>query len=130
MLRRMALLFGVVFVAVALLGFVTAGSSMESDPETAPRLLGLFPVNLLHNLVHLAFGAWGILAARSWAAARMFCTLGGSLYLVLALLGFVAPSLFGLVPIGGNDVWLHALLAVSMLFVGATARAETERMVL
>jgi hypothetical protein len=33
--------------------------SMEADLDS--RLFGLFPVNILHNLVHLAFGAWGIL---------------------------------------------------------------------
>jgi hypothetical protein len=28
------------------------------------------------------------------------------------------------VPIGGNDVWLHAVLAIALLFFGFTAREE------
>ena len=130
MLQRATMIFGVVFLLVAILGFVTTGSSMEADPAMAPKLLGLFPVNVLHNVVHLLFGIWGLVAAKSWAASKTYCTVGGSLYLALAILGFISPSMFGLVPIGGHDIWLHALLAVALLTVGATARAATDRTVL
>lgn len=122
--QRVAQLFGWVFIAVAVAGFLTAGGSMEADMETAPRLLGLFPVNLLHNLVHLAFGVWGVLAARSWGGAKTYAQLGGVIYLVLAVLGLVAPTTFGLIPIGGNDVWLHALLGLALAYFGFTARQE------
>lgn len=127
LVQRAALIFGVVFVAVGLLGFVASGGSMEADPAMAPLLLGLFPVNVLHNLVHLGFGAWGLVASRSWNASKTYLVAGGAIYAVLAVLGLIAPDLFGLVPIGGNDIWLHALLAVAMLAIGLTARTETAR---
>ena len=127
LVQRAALIFGVVFVTVGLLGFVASGGSMEADPAMAPLLLGLFPVNVLHNLVHLGFGAWGLVASRSWNAAKTYLVVGGAIYAVLAVLGLIAPDLFGLVPIGGNDIWLHALLAVAMLAIGLTARTETAR---
>lgn len=41
---------------------------------------------------------------------------------MLPVLGLVAPTTFGLIPIGGNDVWLHALLGVVLAGVGFTAR--------
>jgi Domain of unknown function (DUF4383) len=119
--QRVALIFGVVFILVALLGFFTDGG-MRMDTEDPGLVLGLFPVNLLHNLVHLAFGVWGIAASRTWSAAVTYCRVGGVIYLVLALLGFVAPDGFGLVPLGGNDIWLHVLLGVALAAVGFTAR--------
>jgi hypothetical protein len=121
--QRVALVFGVVFLLVGILGLVTpGGTGMDADMETAPRLLGLFPVNLLHNLVHLAFGVWGIVASRRWGSAKTYCQAGGVIYLVLTVLGLVAPETFGLIPIGGNDVWLHALLGVALAYFGFTAR--------
>jgi hypothetical protein len=121
--QRVAQIFGVVFVLVALLGFVTpGGTGMEADHETAPRLLGLFPINLLHNLVHLAFGVWGLLASRTWTAAKTYAQVGGVAYLALAVLGFITPDTFGLIPIGGHDIWLHAVLGLALAYFGFTAR--------
>jgi hypothetical protein len=122
--QRVAQIFGWVFVLAAIAGFVASQGSMESDVEQAPRALGLFPVNLLHNFVHLAFGIWGIVAARSWSAAKGYCQAGGVIYLVLAVLGFFIPETFGLMPIGGNDIWLHILLGGSLAYFGFTARAR------
>lgn len=120
--QRVAQIFGVVFVLIAILGFVTSGASMESDPDRAPHLLGLFPVNLVHNLVHLAFGIWGLAASRSFSGATSYARIGGVIYLLLAVLGFVAPNGFGLVPLGGHDIWLHALLGIALAAIGFTAR--------
>jgi hypothetical protein len=122
LVQRVALIFGVVFIVVALLGFVTSGGSMDASMN-APKELGLFPVNVLHNVVHLLFGIWGVLAARSWSGAKTYCQVGGVIYIVLAILGFIAPTTFGLIPIGGNDIWLHALLGIVLAGVGFTARA-------
>ncbi|HEX6910610.1 MAG TPA: DUF4383 domain-containing protein [Longimicrobium sp.] len=121
--QKVAMVFGVVFLLVGLLGlFVPDGMSMEADNAAAPRLLGLFPVNLLHNLVHLAFGVWGILASRSWSAAKMYCRVGAVIYAVLVVLAFIDPTTFGLVPIGGNDIWLHAVLAAGLGYFGFVHR--------
>ena len=56
--------FGIAFLLVAVLGLATTGATMEASMDPAPRLLGGFPVNLLHNLIHLAFGVSGLLAGR------------------------------------------------------------------
>ena len=117
-----SLVFGVGFLLVAILGFVQGGMSMEADPNLAPKALGLFPVNLLHNAVHLAFGIWGLAAARTHEASRGYCRIAGVIYLVLTVVGFVAPTGFGLVPLGGADPFLHLVLGVPLAFVGFTAR--------
>jgi hypothetical protein len=118
MVQRVAQLFGVIFLLVGVLGFVASGMSMDANMDTAPKLLGMFPVNALHNVVHLVFGIWGLLAARTVIGATQFAKIGGGIYLALAVLGFVAPTTFGLIPIGGNDIWLHAVLGIVLLAVG------------
>jgi hypothetical protein len=130
LIQRVALAFGVVFLLVGVLGpFVPNGMSMEADPDTAGQLFGLFPVNLLHNLVHLAFGAWGIAASRSLGASRTYGKVGAGVYAVLVLLAFIDPTTFGLVPIGGNDIWLHALLAAGLAYIGFAPSGAGERAV-
>lgn len=123
--QRVAQIFGIVFILAAIAGFVAPGGmAMDANPETAGKALGIFPVNLLHNIVHLAFGIWGLAASRSFSGAKSYATIGGAIYLVLAVLGFVSATGFGLVPLGGNDIWLHIVLAAALLFFGMTAKAR------
>jgi len=125
MVKRIAMLFGAVFIVVGILGFMVPGGMQMGDVANAPKLLGLFPVNLLHNVVHIAVGVWGLAAGRAYASAVAYCKLLGFVYLALAALGFVIPAGFGLIPIGGNDIWLHCFLGVVLVAVGFMAKEET-----
>jgi hypothetical protein len=82
--------------------------------------LGLFPINILHNIVHLLFGIWGVLAYRSYAGARTYFRAVAIIYGLLTILGLLPATntTFGLIPIYGNDVWLHALLALVAAYFG------------
>ena len=123
-IQKLAAVFGVVFIIVAILGFLAAGGMQmqPTDPATAAKILGMFPVNLLHNVVHLLFGLWGLAASRSWGGSKQFFTVAGGIYLVLTIVGFLSPTGFGLVPLGGADVGLHCVLAIVMLAIGLTAK--------
>jgi hypothetical protein len=125
-IQKITAMFGVVFIAVALLGFITGGMSMDAHMSSAPRVAGLFPINAAHNAVHLVFGVWAIFAAKSAVSARRYCLLSGAIYLLLAGIGFVLPETFGLIPIGGNDITLHAVLGIALTAFGALAPAESE----
>lgn len=116
--QRLAQVFGWAFVLVGLAGFAATGMDMTADHMTAPRLFGLFPVNALHNVVHLVFGLWGLLGSRSYGGARTYLLGAGLTYLVLAALGYVAPNGLGLVPLGGNDIGLHLFLGLALLLSG------------
>jgi hypothetical protein len=125
LLRLFALVYGVAFLLVGLVGFVPALSPAHVHPGLAVdaesrMLFGLFPVNLLHNLVHIAFGIGGLVASRSLGAARLYARIVAISYAVLTILGLfpVANMLFGLVPLYGNDIWLHALLAAIAGYFG------------
>jgi len=121
-LQKLAGVFGVIFILVAILGFISPGGLVMAMDPTTGMVLGVFPVNLLHNIVHLAFGVWGFVASRSWSGSKTFFTAGGIIYVVLTCLGFLSPMGFGLVPLGGADIWLHGVLAIAMLAIGLTAK--------
>ena len=122
MVKRVAMVFGIVFLLIGILGIVSPGGmSMGADPAPA-MLLGLFPINLLHNLVHLSFGVWGLFASRSFAGAKLYAQVSGVVYLVLALCGLFIPTTFGLIPNSGNDIVLHAVFGLVLAGVGYTAK--------
>lgn len=77
-------------------------------------LFGLFPVNGIHNLVHIAFGIWYLAVWRSVHCARFYARAVAVIYAVLVIAGLIPGlnTLFGLVPLYGHDVWLHALIAL------------------
>ena len=115
--RTFAAIIGIAFLTAGMLGFVPA--LLERPPAGAPPLglqayygylLGLFPVNFIHNLVHLAIGAWGVAASRAARGARAYSKSLAVIYAVFAVAGLLPQlnTLFGLVPLHGYDVWLHA----------------------
>lgn len=118
--RYFALILGLAFLAIGILGFVPTLRTVESDMPAIDQaqhyglLFGLFAVNWLHNLGHLAFGAWGVLAYYSFGAARIYAAAVAVVYAVLTVMGLVPGLnvLFGAVPLYGNDVWLHAIIAI------------------
>ena len=135
-LRRFALVFGIVFLIVGAAGFIPAFVSPHTHPDVTVTTglgleLGLFPVNLLHNIVHLLFGVWGLMASRSHDGARAYARGTAVIYALLTVMGFI-PALrlhttFGLVPLYGNDIWLHALLAAIAGYFGFVHRQEPVR---
>jgi hypothetical protein len=114
MLKKIALVFGIVFIAVGLLGFV---------PAAAPdgHLLGLFHINPLHNVVHIASGAVALWAAMSTERnAKLYFQIFGVVYALVAVLGFVYGDqpILGLVANNAADTWLHVVIAVVALYLG------------
>ena len=133
--RTFALVWGILFLIVVASGFIP-GMLQPPAPGDPPlvvdsmhgRALGLFPVNILHNLVHLVFGVWGLLAYRSLDAAKAYAKVVAIIYIVFAVMGLV-PGLdttFGLVPLHSNDVWLHLLLALPAAYFGFVHRDDRE----
>jgi hypothetical protein len=116
LVQRIAQIFGWIFVLIGIVGLIYSYTMEEA------LLLGLFPINILHNAAHLLLGAWGIMAARTFAGAKSYCTLAGFLYIILAIAGYLEPNPGNVLPLGGNDVWLHAMLGIILIVAGLTAR--------
>ena len=114
MAKTLALLFGVVFLLIGILGFV---------PALAPNemLLNIFHVNAAHNVVHLLTGVVALLAGMAGVgAARTFFKIFGVVYGLVAVLGFVVGDglLLGLISNNMAVTWLHVVIAVVSLIIG------------
>jgi hypothetical protein len=126
-----AALVGATFLVVGIVGFIpgftTHVGDMKFAGENSPsELFGVFQVSVLHNLVHLAFGVVGLLAARTIAWSRLYLVAGGLVYLVLTLYGAVVDkaSDANFVPVNNADDWLHLGLGVGMVALGVFAGAR------
>ena len=123
-LGTVARVFGIIYLVVGVLGFVPALAQASGDPHvvigTTAYLLGLFPVNILHNAVHVVIGLAGLAMGASTRGALAYLRALAVIYALLAVLGLIplTNTLFGLVPIGGNDIWLHAVTAILAAYFG------------
>ena len=120
MLKSAAILFGVVFLAVGVLGFVPGVTNND-------MLLGIFHVNAAHNAVHLLSGAVALWTGLTSAAhARMYFRVFGVIYALVAVLGFYAGDgmLLGLISNNMPDTWLHVAIAVVALTLGFAAKDD------
>lgn len=130
--RYFALIIGVVYTLFGVLGFIP---NFVAASTNAPKilinagygyLLGLFPVNILLNFVHLVICTIKLSANTSFvndrASERSLVLLCG----LLAVMGLfpVLNTTFGLMPIFGHDIWLHALTAVIAFYFGSQALLE------
>ncbi len=113
--KTVALLVGIVFILIGILGYVPA-----FVPNGA--LLGVFGVNALHSAVHILFGVLGVAGALT-GTARLYNRVVGVVYVLLAVLGFI-PALFfnglllGLVSINTADNLLHLVIGAVLVIVG------------
>ena len=116
---------GATFLLVAVLGFMPGITTNYSElsfagHESEAKLLGLFQVSVLHNIVHGLFGVAGLALAESVAGARNFLIGGGIVYLVLTVYGSLIDldSPVNFVPVNVADNFLHLGLGVAMIGLG------------
>jgi len=133
LLRTAAAVVGAVFVIVGVLGFIPGITSSYGDLGFAghtsqAKLLGIFQVSVLHNIVHLLFGVAGLALSRTRDGARTFLVGGGVIYLVLWLYGLVVgqQSSANFVPVNSADDWLHFVLGLAMIGIGVLLGRRTE----
>ena len=120
-----ALVFGVVYLLIGIAGFF-----VESDftTENGAKLL-VFPVNGLHNVVHIAVGLLWIGGSSSASTAKSVNTLIGVVYLLTALLGFLGMLKFLSIAkgFGGADNWLHLVSGALALYFGTAGAGVRSR---
>ena len=131
--RRFALIFGIVYLAAGIAGFIPPllRAPAGDSPHVAVHafegyLFGLFHVNVLHSLVHVLIGIWGLIAYRSYNASVMYGRSLAVIYGLLTVMGLIPQlnTVFGLIPLHGNDVWLHAGTALIAAYFGFASRPE------
>jgi hypothetical protein len=128
--QTLALLVGATFLLVGILGFIPGITTHYGDLSFAgsgsnAKLLGIFQVSVLHNIVHVLFGLAGLGMARTWATARLFLIGGGVVYLALWLLGIVGGADW--IPANTADNWLHFVLGIGMVVLGFASTRDAPR---
>jgi F0F1-type ATP synthase membrane subunit a len=122
--QTFALAFGILYLAVGILGFAVTGLDGFFASSFGEKLI-VFPLNPAHNVVHLLIGAAWLGSFRKHAAARTANLAIGAAYLLVFLLGLVGALKWLAIPAGFDaDQILHVLTgAVAMYFGTAGAGA-------
>jgi hypothetical protein len=130
-IRTLALLFGIVFLVVGILGFIP-GITTDTDRlgvfgDVAARLLGIFGVNWLENMAHVLFGVAGIAVSGRADRSRTYFLASGIAYVGLWVYGMVIDVHGDANILGVNEAgnWLHLGLGIAMGGIGlALGRAR------
>jgi Domain of unknown function (DUF4383) len=109
-LRRYAQVIGVVLIVVGIVGLVLGNR----------LFLGILNIDIVEDIAHLATGAlysYVGFGRTDPATARNVVLALGVIYLVIGIIGFVVPMMFGLIPHGYTifDDLLHLALGVLSL---------------
>ena len=119
-LRRYAQIIGVVLILVGIVGLVLGNE----------LFLGILNIDIVEDIVHLITGgiySYVGFGRTDLATARNVVLALGVIYLVVGILGFVVPMMFGLIPHGYTifDDLLHLALGVLSLAVALSAPRGT-----
>ena len=126
--RLVATIFGAVYLLVGVLGLFVAGGNFAG--AEGGLLLGIFQVNHLHNIAHLAIGAALLFAGlRNTAAAKGVNVTVGAVYLLLGIVGFfLVGTALNILALNTADHILHLASAIVLLGTGlALDRTTTAR---
>lgn len=119
-IRTLSFVFAAVFVAVGLLGVMTAPGTL---------LLGVFEVDMLHNLFHLISGAvFAVVGAGIAGPGKEKDTFKvfGLVYALVAIVGLVqGTTVGGLFGVNMADNILHVVIALAALAVGFLGKNST-----
>ena len=116
--QTFALVFGVLYVSLGILGFVLA-------PNAGDELLGVFQVNLLHNVIHLLIGAAFLFASSTHIRAKQTNLVVGITYGLVAALGLANILVPDLLEANTADDFLHLASAVLGVYFGTIGAQGT-----
>ena len=125
--RAFAAICGGLYILLGIAGVVPAlWERPESGPPLTVRvfyasLLGVFMVNIILSMMHLVIGLWAALAANNRYSSLVFARAGCIVFVLMGVVGLIpvdeVRTLWGTVPLHGNNVWLHfASAAVALIF--------------
>ena len=130
-IQSVALIVGLVFLLVGILGFIPGVTSNYDELKFAghnsdAQLLGIFDTSVLHNVVHLLFGLAGVTLGRTIDGARTYLVGGGLVYLVVFVYGAIwhGETATDWIPVNWADNILHLTLGVGMVVAGIVLSRE------
>ena len=118
-----SLTFGVVYLLVGIVGFAVTGFNDFASEIYTEELL-FFPLNPLHNLVHIAIGGLWLYASKDFPTAKNVNKIIGAAYLLTAVLGFAGVLTFlAIEDASSADNWLHLASGALALYFGTAGAA-------
>ena len=120
-----ALAVGVVYIAIALIGFVVTGFDNFAQ-NTGEKIL-VFDINPFHNVVHLVIGAYLVLVSRFDTTVAEGALIGGGIvYLVAGILGLTNDlQILSINSAGAADQPLHFISGIAAILIGLVSAART-----
>ena len=116
--KTAAIILGIVFIAVGLLGYI-------DNPIIGASDKAIFHADSVHNMVHIVSGVLFLviaLAAPGFAAG--FLKVFGIVYLLIGIIGFVQygsagmGKVLGFLHVNGADNYLHVGLGLLIFLLG------------
>jgi len=124
--QTIAMLIGLVFIAVGLLGFID--NPIIGDGEEV-----IFHADTKHNMVHIVSGIlFFLFAMAGYQTARRFIILFGVVYLLIGIMGLVQigdegmTKVLGFLHVNGADNYLHIGLGVLIILLGFAAQKPAD----
>ena len=113
MIRQYAQILGVVLIVIGVLG-LALGDQL---------LLGFLNIDFVEDIIHIVSGiflAYAGFARRGGDVARNVVLGFGLIYLLVGILGFIRPDMFGLLPHSYTiaDNLIHLLIGAANIAVG------------
>jgi hypothetical protein len=115
MLKKAALIFGIIFILIGLIGFL-----ITLLPNTLP-FLAFFSPTLGQSCLQVAVGISSVwCGGRTTYTCRLFFQMIGVVYAILALLGarFLTEDAFGLISHHQATLWFQTAVALTTLSLG------------
>jgi hypothetical protein len=123
-------LFGVLYVAIGLIGLAVTGfGNFLQNTDDFIFLSGL-SVNPFHNIVHVAIGGFLLIMSRQATSTAEGACLGvGIFYVAAFVIGFVGPTNLTIIGMEGRDDlenFNHLLNGVLLLSLGLFSSLSSE----
>ena len=129
--QTVALVFGAIYTLVGIAGFFLTSfdNFASSDMQDPDKLLGLFQINPLHNIVHILIGLFLLGAARAGhRRARQANLTVGAAYFLVFLYGLFAANkdeAYNFLALNNADNLLH--IATALVLLGVALGADKDR---
>lgn len=124
-----SLLIGAAYVGVGLIGFAVTGFSNFLADSSDTLLFGA-SINPMHNLVHVAIGAFLIVMTRFSTPVNEGALMGvGLFYIVAFVIGVIAPDNLTIISMNGagdGENFIHIITGVTALAAGLLSVGQSE----
>lgn len=126
MVRKAAVIVGIVFLLIGIAGFIPALTPETGDVN---KLLGIFRVDAIHNLIHIVSGIAFLAVSGGIKSSKLLFQVMAVVYGLVTLVGFMVGeggSVLGLFHTNTADNILHLLLTVAFAYLGFAKLDEHE----